>query len=403
MFAAIPISTDAPAYHFPYTTIGLILVNTVVFCLTASVAPDQLRPWMAVYGNGLHPVQWVTSCFLHANLPHLLFNMIGLWTFGLVVEGKLGWRRFLAVYLSIGIVAKIIAQLAFLGLDVPRYSLGASGCIYGVMALALIWAPLNEIQFVGVFVFFGVRVIEFEWTILFCAGLDIVTDLFFLGMKGVRPSSEFSHIAGAFVGGIVGITLLKKNLVDCENWDVFAVMEGRKGKTREEAAATPRRKQVEYEPPADLPGAVAPLADPGEAKASPAKLREKLMALISAGKTHAAIAMYERLDQLDSSDVLPEPALLKMIELLYAEKRWGESVPFLEQYLSTYQEKEIPIRLRLAQVLIEHQQRPSYGLRVLDPLPENLGLRFAPLRDSLTAKARQLIDDGVLELDGRGW
>lgn len=403
MFVAFPISTDAPVYHFPYATIGLIAVNTVVFVFTATMDHDQIRPWMIVFGQGLHPLQWITSNFLHAGFMHLFGNMAFLWVFGLVTEGKLGWWKFLSAYLAIGIVESMIAQVAFLGMETPRFGLGASGCVFGVMAMALVWAPLNEVHLVGLFFFFVIRVFSFEATILFCSGGYVTLNAVLLWLKGFRISGEFAHVMGAVLGGALGVVLLKQKLVDCENWDVFAVMEGRKGKSREEALAAPRKRQVDYEPPSDLPNTVAPLADPAETTATLAKLREKLTALIQEEKTHAALALFDRIVHLQPTFVLPEPQLLQLIELLHTERKWPESIPFLEQYLANYTAREIPIRLRLAQVLIDQQQRPAYGLRVLEKLPENLGLKFAPLRDKLTAKARQLIDDGVLELEGKGW
>ena len=57
---------------------------------------------MLQYGT-FKPWQWITSNFMHAGFMHLLGNMFCLWGFGLVVEGKIGWWRFLLVYLGIGI------------------------------------------------------------------------------------------------------------------------------------------------------------------------------------------------------------------------------------------------------------------------------------------------------------
>ena len=51
-------------------------------------------------GDGIHPLQWLTNIFLHAGFFHLVGNMIFLWTFGFVVEGKLGWLPFTALYLA---------------------------------------------------------------------------------------------------------------------------------------------------------------------------------------------------------------------------------------------------------------------------------------------------------------
>jgi hypothetical protein len=54
--------------------------------------------------------------------------------------------------------------------------------------------------------------------------------------------------------------------------------------------------------------------------------------------------------------------------------------------------------------LIEQQQRPSYAARVLNELPrEGLGEKEEKLRTALEQKAQKMIDEGVLELEGRPW
>ena len=103
----------APIYHFPFATIGLIVVNAAAFGTT--IAHEHPEEWMLAFGQGLHPVQWITSAFLHADIMHLVGNMIFLWAFGLVIEGKLGWWRFLIVYLGLAAFESAVVQLCMLG------------------------------------------------------------------------------------------------------------------------------------------------------------------------------------------------------------------------------------------------------------------------------------------------
>jgi len=63
----------------------------------------------------LAPDRLFTSMFLHGGFGHLLGNMFFLWAFGIVVEGKLGWWKFLGVYMTIGIVGGFLIQLTMLG------------------------------------------------------------------------------------------------------------------------------------------------------------------------------------------------------------------------------------------------------------------------------------------------
>ena len=119
----LPIGTDAPVYHFPWMTIVLIVGNVFSFVLTGS--GSRTDGWLLQFGNGLHPVEWLAWNFLHFGFMHLLGNMFFLWAFGLVVEGKIGWWKYLLVYLGVGIVGGFVVQLIMLGTDVPKLPDGA--------------------------------------------------------------------------------------------------------------------------------------------------------------------------------------------------------------------------------------------------------------------------------------
>jgi hypothetical protein len=76
----------------------------------------------------------------------------------------------------------------------------------------------------------------------------------------------------------------------------------------------------------------------------------------------------------------------------------------LEEYLKRFEKRADIVRLKLAEILIKTQQRPQYGLRVLDGLPKaRLKPRYAKLRQALAHQAQAMIADGVLELSGRAW
>lgn len=117
----LPYSTDAPIYHFPWMTIALIVVNCLTFAITGMGHNDE--GWLLQYGNGLHPLEWVAYNFLHFGIGHLVGNMFFLWAFGIVVEGKLGWWKFLGVYMSIGIFGGALIQLTMLGYK-PMFDMG---------------------------------------------------------------------------------------------------------------------------------------------------------------------------------------------------------------------------------------------------------------------------------------
>ena len=146
----IPWGTDAPIYHWPWMTIVLIVTSVVVFFGVVSLPEEAVTPWLLAHGDGLHPLQWITSNFIHGNLEHLVGNMMFLWAFALVVEGKLGAFGFLAVYLGLGVAQCGLEQVLTLGME-QGASLGASAVIYGLMAMALVWAPRNDLNCITFF------------------------------------------------------------------------------------------------------------------------------------------------------------------------------------------------------------------------------------------------------------
>ena len=95
----------------------------------------------------------IVSMFLHANLLHLLGNMLFLWVFGNNVEDHLRPIGFTIFYFAAGIVA----TLAFITVNASSVSplVGASGAIAGVMGAYLIWFPrVRVLSVVFPFIFF---------------------------------------------------------------------------------------------------------------------------------------------------------------------------------------------------------------------------------------------------------
>jgi membrane associated rhomboid family serine protease len=90
----------------------------------------------------------VTAIFLHADVQHIGYNMVFLWTFGYLTSQVLGQWRTLVIFLICGICGNIV-QVWF-NSDSPVAIIGASGAISGLagvyLGLALQWRlPYAEV------------------------------------------------------------------------------------------------------------------------------------------------------------------------------------------------------------------------------------------------------------------
>lgn len=77
----------------------------------------------------------LTSAFLHSGIAHLVMNMVAVYIFGTFLERALGVARYLTAY----VLALLGASLAVLLLAPSNVlTVGASGAVYGLFALALV-------------------------------------------------------------------------------------------------------------------------------------------------------------------------------------------------------------------------------------------------------------------------
>jgi membrane associated rhomboid family serine protease len=121
----------------------------------------------------------VTSGFIHAGLPHLLFNMLSLWVLGSMLEPAVGRLRFGLIYgtsLLAGSFGALVAQPV-------GTTVGASGAIFGLLGAAIVVLRSR-----------GVNPME--------SGLVVWLGLNLLLTVRVRGISIGGHI-----GGLVGGTL----------------------------------------------------------------------------------------------------------------------------------------------------------------------------------------------------
>jgi membrane associated rhomboid family serine protease len=225
----IPLRDTNPTRRRAIVTIGLVLLNAVVFgyellleegstadlehfFLTFGVVPAALVEALQSGSFLSGPTfSLLSHQFLHAGWLHIGFNMLYLWIFGNNIEDVLGRVPYLAFYLIGGVVAAL-SEVAFQlvsggSLDGPL--VGASGAISAVLGAYLVWFPrarVLSVVYLGLF-FQLVRV-----PALLVLGLFFVLQL----LAGVAALSApasvggvayFAHIGGFVAGALVALAL----------------------------------------------------------------------------------------------------------------------------------------------------------------------------------------------------
>ncbi len=181
-----------------------ILVVTVLTSLAAFTSPGAVRdfaisPWEVIRHRRWY--QLLSSGFLHGSIGHLFVNMLTLYFFGPAIEGILGPRGFLLLYLG-SLICGSLTTIIFHRGDPSYRAVGASGAVTGVVFSFALFRP-----FARLFLFLIPVPIP---AILFAVGYVLVS------LFGIRSGwgrvGHAAHLGGA-VGGVILTILIHPSVV----------------------------------------------------------------------------------------------------------------------------------------------------------------------------------------------
>jgi membrane associated rhomboid family serine protease len=131
----------------------IIIANIAAFLLT-NIFPIVIQ-YLGLIPQLVIERGWIwqpfTYMFLHAGIFHILWNMLGIWMFGVELERQWGTQFFLRYYAVTGVGAALttlfVSLLPF-GFTSTMYgavTMGASGALYGLLLAFALYYPNRPI------------------------------------------------------------------------------------------------------------------------------------------------------------------------------------------------------------------------------------------------------------------
>ena len=166
------------ASNLPVGNYIIMVLTAVSFFIQFTYDADQQ------YLTGLVLEGWsglaiLGHMWLHANVPHIVWNLVTLYIFGRHVCSKMGNADYILAYFVVGVFSAL-AHITYDG----RPAIGSSGAIMGVLGMHVVFCFER-------FGFFG------PWIVLVWFLLSLTA-----GFVGVLPTAHLSHVGG-FLGGLM--------------------------------------------------------------------------------------------------------------------------------------------------------------------------------------------------------
>lgn len=122
----------------PIVTYSIIAICVVVYVLQMLGGNEiyQRLAFSPMFAAS-EPWRFVTSAFLHASIPHILFNMYALYLVGSQLEKVFGIWRYLSLYF-LSAIGGGVAILLLAGIGIGQWNggtVGASGAVFGLFAV----------------------------------------------------------------------------------------------------------------------------------------------------------------------------------------------------------------------------------------------------------------------------
>ena len=188
-------------YKRAYVSFVIIAINVAIFLLGGTIMPwiyeKGVMVTALVVENGEY-YRLLSATFLHADVNHLMNNMLMLLLAGAVVENYTGHGFYLLLYILAGLMGNIISMAHELQFNLLYASVGASGAIMGTMGFIVAWIIINWKSFAKS------RNVVFRLMVL---GIFILHAVSF--QKGANTTAHFGGLLTGLIMGFINIVIFK--------------------------------------------------------------------------------------------------------------------------------------------------------------------------------------------------
>lgn len=196
-------------------TFSLIFANVAIFIITL-IYPNEI-----IGGLGFRPIylesEYITksytlftSMFIHGGFFHIFGNMVILLLIGYQFEQRVGWKKFLVIYLVTGVCGALAHAMYVMFTHTYPWELqislvGASGAIFGIMGAFAMSYPRDKVLVpIGIGIAFLMRV-----RVMYAVAFYAIIETFIVWLDVPDGTAHFAHLGGLIGGMILAYILIR--------------------------------------------------------------------------------------------------------------------------------------------------------------------------------------------------
>jgi hypothetical protein len=254
------------------------------------------------------------------------------------------------------------------------------------MAIALVWAPANN-----VFCLYSLALGQ-EVSLSVVAFFSMAVNFMSAWMTGFAISSATLHLLGALFGAAIAVWMFKTGRVECEGYDLFAVVGGYAGdENRKPAKYVSENEKVQIEQKRQLEN---------QRRDQQWKQNlEKLACYFDDGHIEMGLMRLKTMQRERPDLQLDLTHLNTSIRFFISRHEWSKAIPLLRESIERFPEDRNDKRLTLARMVVVAEKSPRAGIKILSLIDRDLlSAESKVLFKKIYRLAKKQIEAGDIEI-----